>query len=146
MTPVNVRPASAADASRLAALSDVLGYPVEPAEFAERLRRTLARKADAVFVAEGPKGEVIGWIHAAEQELLESGRRCEIVGLVVDAQHRGAGVGRMLVTAAEAWATGRGLSTIAVRSNIARSEAHPFYERLGYQRVKTQHAYRKRLQ
>lgn len=26
-----------------------------------------------------------------------------------------------------------------------RPEAHPFYERLGYVRVKTQHAYRKRV-
>jgi hypothetical protein len=34
---------------------------------------------------------------------------------------------------------------MAVRSNVTRTESHPFYERLGYARVKTQHAYRKRL-
>jgi hypothetical protein len=34
---------------------------------------------------------------------------------------------------------------MAVRSNVARAESHPFYERLGYVRTKTQHAYRKRL-
>jgi hypothetical protein len=28
---------------------------------------------------------------------------------------------------------------------VTREESHPFYERLGYTRVKTQHAYRKRL-
>jgi hypothetical protein len=28
---------------------------------------------------------------------------------------------------------------------VARTESHPFYERLGYARAKTQHAYRKRL-
>lgn len=142
---MSVRPATDADATRLAALCEVLGYPVESAEFAERLGRRLARHTDVVFVADVPPSGVVGWIHAAEQELLESGRRCEILGLVVAGRHRGAGVGRMLVAAVESWAAQRGLDTIAVRSNIARSEAHPFYERLGYQRVKTQHAYRKRL-
>jgi GNAT superfamily N-acetyltransferase len=112
---------------------------------AERLERLLARPEDAVLIAEMPSGEVVGWLHAAEQELLESGRRCEILGLVVDAGQRKLGAGRQLVAAAEAWARERGLAEMAVRSNVARVESHPFYERLGYLRVKTQHAYRKRL-
>ena len=60
-------------------------------------------------------------------------------------RHRGLGVGRLLVTAVEQWAWARGLDQMAVRSNVTRSESHPFYERLGYVRAKTQHAYRKRL-
>ena len=54
-------------------------------------------------------------------------------------------MGRLLVTAVEQWAWERGLDQMAVRSNVTRSESHPFYERLGYVRAKTQHAYRKRL-
>ncbi|HEX2249485.1 MAG TPA: GNAT family N-acetyltransferase, partial [Gemmatimonadales bacterium] len=69
----------------------------------------------------------------------------EILGLVVDPEHRGHGIGRQLVNAVEEWATGRGLTQMAVRSSVLRAESHPFYERLGYVRVKTQHAYRKRL-
>jgi predicted N-acetyltransferase YhbS len=34
---------------------------------------------------------------------------------------------------------------MTVRSNVVRSGSHPFYERLGYARSKTQHAYRKAL-
>ena len=34
---------------------------------------------------------------------------------------------------------------MTVRSNVVRHESHPFYERVGYERTKTQHAYRKRL-
>jgi GNAT superfamily N-acetyltransferase len=64
---------------------------------------------------------------------------------VVDARERGRGVGRRLVAAVEEWARARGLEQIAVRSNVTREESHPFYEHLGYTRVKTQHAYRKRL-
>jgi GNAT superfamily N-acetyltransferase len=96
-------------------------------------------------VAELAPGGVVGWIHGAEQELLDSGRRCEITGLVVDPPARGQGVGRRLVEAVEAWAAARGLGQLAVRSNIIRVESHPFYERLGFVRAKTQHAYRKQL-
>jgi GNAT superfamily N-acetyltransferase len=142
---VFIRRAIYADAARLAALSEVLGYPVTTDALAERLGRLLGRDEELVLVAEVIPGHVVGWLHGAEQELLESGRRCEILGLVVDVTHRGRGVGRRLVQAAEAWASTRGLDQMAVRSNVTRAESHPFYEGLGYVRAKTQHAYRKRL-
>jgi GNAT superfamily N-acetyltransferase len=143
--PPLVRPAVPSDAPRLAQLSGELGYPVAADTIAARLARLLARADDVVFVAE-TDGHVVGWIHGAEQDLLESATRCELLGLVVDAGHRAQGVGRRLVAAVEAWAAGRGLELVSVRSNVSRTESHPFYERLGYTRVKTQHAYRKRLE
>jgi GNAT superfamily N-acetyltransferase len=143
-TVIVVRRAAAADAARLAELSEILGYPVASSILALRLERLLARVEDAVLVAEAESG-VVGWIHGAEQELLESGRRCEILGLVVDPAYRSHGVGRRLVTAVEQWAADRGLEQMTVRSNVARAESHPFYQRLGYIRTKTQHAYRKAL-
>jgi hypothetical protein len=48
-----------------------------------------------------------------------------------------------LVAAAESWAARLGLSDVVVRSNVTRAESHPFYERLGYARTKTQHVYLK---
>jgi GNAT superfamily N-acetyltransferase len=141
---IAVRRATAADGSRLAELSEVLGYPVASSTIAPRLERLLARAEDAVLVAEAESG-VVGWVHGAEHELLESGRSCEILGLVVDPAYRSQGVGRRLVTAVEQWAANRGLDQMTVRSNVARAESHPFYQRLGYVRAKTQHAYRKAL-
>ncbi|HKT59959.1 MAG TPA: GNAT family N-acetyltransferase [Gemmatimonadales bacterium] len=140
-----IRPAAQADAGRLAALSAELGYPVAASELAGRLADLLARDGEIVLVAERAPGQVIGWVHGSEQHFLESARRCELLGLVVDARERGRGIGRRLVAAVEEWARGRGLEQIAVRSNVTREESHPFYEHLGYARVKTQHAYRKRL-
>jgi GNAT superfamily N-acetyltransferase len=145
VTALSIRPARPTDAAQIAALSDTLGYPVGE-ELAGRLERLLARTDQLVLVAEGGAGTVVGWLHGAEQELLESGRRCEILGLVVDEAHRSRGVGRRLVEQVEAWAAARGLERMAVRSNVARVDSHPFYERLGYERTKTQHAYRKRLE
>jgi GNAT superfamily N-acetyltransferase len=110
-----------------------------------RLERLLSEDGEIVIVAEQPAGTVVGWLHGSEQELLESGTRCEILGLVVDELHRRQGTGRALVAAVEAWARQRGLHQIAVRSNIARLESHGFYQHLGYIRTKTQHAYRKAL-
>jgi GNAT superfamily N-acetyltransferase len=142
---VSIRAATLADAARLAVFSVVLGYPSTADALAERLGRLLGRAEEVVLVAEVGPSHVVGWLHGGEREVLESGRRGEILGLVVDTAYRGRGVGRRLVQAAEAWASTRGLDQMAVRSNVGRAESHPFYERLGYVRAKTQHAYRKRL-
>jgi GNAT superfamily N-acetyltransferase len=142
---ITIRTARLDDAARLAELSATLGYPVSAEVMATRLKAVLAQSSAVVLLAELASGLVIGWIHGVEQELLESDRRCEIVGLVVDAEYRGNGTGRRLVLATEEWARARGLGQMAVRSNVVRLESHPFYERLGYRKVKTQHAYRKAL-
>jgi GNAT superfamily N-acetyltransferase len=110
----------------------------------ERLGHVLARDDNAVYVAlDGD--QVVGWIHGAEHDLLEVGRLCEILGLVVETSARRSGAGRALVDVIERWAGSRGVRQISVRSNVVRSESHPFYEGLGYARVKTQHSYRKNL-
>jgi GNAT superfamily N-acetyltransferase len=139
-----VRKATRDDAARVAELSGTLGYPVSDETMAQRLGRVLPLETHMVFVAER-SGAIVGWTHGAERELLELGSRCEILGLVVAEGQRGLGTGRRLVEAVEQWARGRGLDEIFVRSNVVRPESHPFYERIGYERYKTQHAYRKRL-
>jgi len=141
---VRVRRAAAPDARRIAELSGVLGYPVEEHVMADRLARVVTRDDNAVFVAI-EDDRVVGWIHGAEHELLEVGRLCEILGLVVDAACRRNGAGRALMAAVEQWAVARGLPQVSVRSNVVRIESHPFSERLGYRRVKTQHSYRRPL-
>jgi len=141
---VRIRPAAAADAGRLDDLVVQLGYPSRLGELRARVERLGSQPDHLLCVAEAG-GLVIAWVHAAEQELFESGRRCEILGLVVDRAQRRGGVGRALVTEVERWAAARGLPEVAVRSNVAREESHPFYERLGYARAKTQHVYRKAL-
>jgi GNAT superfamily N-acetyltransferase len=142
---LTIRQPVAEDAPRLASLSSELGYPATGAEITARLARLLGRADHCLRVAESPSGEAIAWIHAHEQAILESAPWCEIAGLVVDPAHRGEGAGRALVTAVEAWARERGLAVVKVRSNVVRQESHPFYQRLGFDRIKTQHVYRKPL-
>jgi len=142
---MTIRKATVNDAARLAELSAALGYPVEPDVITRKLARLLSRPEHLVLVAEATDNHVIGWVHAAEHDIQEVARFCEILGLAVAADHRDKGIGRRLVEEAEHWARERGLDRVSVRSNIARAESHPFYERAGYVREKTQHAYRKQL-
>ncbi|MEY2577720.1 MAG: hypothetical protein QOI49_544 [Verrucomicrobiota bacterium] len=144
MNEVVVRKANSTDATRVAELSGILGYPVEHETMQRRLEKLGGCEEHVVFVAE-VDGEIVGWIHGEERELLVADRIGEICGLVVAEGQRASGVGRRLVEAVEQWARGRGLEQVSVRSNVARPESHPFYEKVGYTRVKTQHAYRKKL-
>jgi ribosomal protein S18 acetylase RimI-like enzyme len=142
---VRIRSAVQGDAVRIAELSGVLGYPISVEAATARLQRLLTNPENAVFVAELASAGVVGWIHGAEQLLVESGRHFEILGLVVAANQRRYGIGRRLVAELERWAGERGLEQLCVRSNVIRAESHPFYERLGYIRAKTQHVYRKQI-
>ena len=69
----------------------------------------------------------------------------EVNGLVVDRDVRSRGVGRLLLERAEEWARDRGVPLIRLWSTTTREGAHRFYERHGYTRIKTQHAFVKSL-
>ena len=144
MSNVTIREATIDDAVHVAELSGTLGYPVNVETMRQRLERVLASNAHVVFVAEIDR-QIVGWTEAAEVEILVADRRCELEGLVVADGQRGHGVGRKLVEAVEQWARSRGLDQISLRSNVVRPESHSFYERIGYERFKTQHAYRKAI-
>lgn len=140
-----IRTAGEWDAESIAVLSGQLGYPTEIGAVRQRLRAIAGRPDHAVFVPEAA-GQVIGWVHVYEVITPESPAHAEIGGLVVDAAHRGRGIGRRLMEAAEDWARGKGLSSVRLRSNVVRAEAHAFYEGIGYTVVKTQKVFAKTLQ
>lgn len=141
----SIRLARLSDATEIAELSGQLGYPASTAEISNRLSRLLVDPDYFVAVAEGSGGSLLGWIGAEFSLLLEIGEEIEIMGLVVRQGVRRLGIGKKLLGAAEEWARQRGQPFIRVRSNAARQESHPFYERMGYARVKTQHCYRKKV-
>jgi GNAT superfamily N-acetyltransferase len=141
---ISVRIATIDDAAEIARLSGELGYASTSEDVAARLNELLEQGAFvAVAVQHGPS--LAGWIAADARLTLESGRKAEITGLVVDSRAKRSGVGARLVAAAERWAAAAGHSAIVVRSNAARLESHPFYMGQGYARTKTQHVYAKQL-
>ncbi len=134
----------AGDTERVADLCEQLGYPVRAGEVGLRLAALAALPDHCLLVAESG-GDVLGWIHVRNTLTLESTPWAEVDGLVVDARWRGRGVGTRLLDDAERWARERGLAEIRLRSNVIRAAAHQFYRARGYEVVKTQLNFRKRL-
>jgi len=141
----SVRAATAEDAKAIARLTEELGYPADEEIVRERLSRLAGRSDHLVVVAQSEHGEICGWLQAHSSEVLESGFRVEIVGLVISKPMRRRGVGRLLVEYAEAWAARVGAPAMVVRSNVKRVESHPFYAALRYAQTKSQNVYRKRI-
>lgn len=141
----HIRDARVSDAAEIARLSAELGYPISAAEMRTRLVSLLGEDSQQIAVAATTPSTLVGWVAAEHRLLLEYGERVDIVGLVVDPAARRSGIGRALVTEVEIWAASRKVSTVFVRSNVVRNESHGFYEGIGYDRTKTQHAYTKSL-
>ena len=141
-----IRIARDEDAPTLAELASQLGYPTDTAAIRRRLERIAERDAGRVLVGVGAEGRVLGWLHVAPVVQLEYPPFAEIAGLVVDEHARSSGVGAKLVAAAEQWALEQGFDELRVRSRVERERAHGFYERAGFQRIKTQAVFVKRLE
>ena len=142
---VSIRAPEPRDYPRMAELAGQLGYKSEAEEVARRIAAMRDSADHAVFVAQTADGEIAGWIGVFVFRCVEANARAEISGLVVDEKVRSMGIGRQLLERAEEWSRARGCATIGLRSNVIRERAHNFYERLGYEHVKTQKSFRKRL-
>ena len=144
-TTTTLRRARIGDAAELARLSAQLGYPQSADAFERRLRRLLISADHPVIVAADDDARLLGFVALEHRLMLETGERVEIVGLVVDDAARRRGIGQSLVGAALDWAREIGVAEVMVRSNVAREASHPFYEGAGFERIKSQHVYLKRV-
>jgi GNAT superfamily N-acetyltransferase len=64
----------------------------------------------------------------------------------VDEAHRGTGIGKALLKRAETWARDQGHRVLRIRSNVVRTEAHAFYESMGYGHTKTSNVFVKDIE
>jgi (aminoalkyl)phosphonate N-acetyltransferase len=103
----------------------------------------ICRAADRVAFAAVVDGQIVGWIDAAMERHLQSQASAVIGGLVVREDTRGWGVGRRLCLEVEEWARSKSVPIVRVRSQIKREDAHRFYLRDGYRKVKTSFVFEK---
>jgi GNAT superfamily N-acetyltransferase len=129
-----IRHARTGDAAALALLIGQLGYRANASVVAERLA-AMEAEGRAVLVAEHD-GAVAGCLSTSVMRVLH---RPAPVGrismMVVDEALRSRGIGAALVRAAEEVLAAQGCYMVEVTSHVRRTEAHRFYERLGYERT-----------
>ncbi len=103
----------------------------------EAAARLEAMRAEgrAVLVAE-LDGAAVGCLSTSAMRVLHRPAPVGRVSMmVVEEALRGRGIGAALVAAAERLLAAQGCYMVEVTSNARRTEAHRFYERLGYQRT-----------
>ena len=129
-----IRAAAQRDGEALARLIGQLEYAVTAEAVAERLA-IMQAEGRLVLVAER-EGQVVGCLSTSIMRVLH---RPAPVGrismMVVDEALRGRGIGAALVRAAERSLAERRCYIVEVTSHVRRTEAHRFYEKLGYERT-----------
>lgn len=113
-------------------LNRQLGYPLSSEKVKDRLGKIIYKTNDKIIVITDKDDSVIGYIHGTPYELMYCDSLVNILGLVVDNQYRGKGIGKKLVDEIETWAKKNEFSGIRINSGINRIESHEFYTRCGY--------------
>ena len=119
-----------------------LGYDIDAAEVSRRFTLVFSSDEHSLLVAERDDN-VIGFIHGFLRPALEKPPEAVVQSLIVDRVERGTGAGLLLMQAFEEWSKERGFNSISLYTNISRTEAHKFYERIGYDTTATSHLMRK---
>ena len=136
---LRIRPASGADAGPIAAILAAGSLrsaedPSDPAPYRAALDDIEADPLSRVLVAE-LAGSVVGVCQLIMfRHLQERGGLCaEIESMHVASGHRSAGIGSALLEAAVEAARSAGCYRIQLTSNKARTDAHRFYARHGFE-------------
>ena len=142
---VEIREMEARDAGAVARLTGELGYERTPDSIQQWIETAAShRHGQAAYVA-CLGGEVVGWIEVSLEHRLQSEDFALIGGLVVTREHRGRRIGERLCEQAEAWSREHGAARLRLTSRSTRADAHRFYQREGFDLVKTSLVFEKKL-
>jgi GNAT superfamily N-acetyltransferase len=121
-----------------------LGYDLNEQEVKRRYKAIKKRQDHAVFVGE-QDGQVVALLHLYERPAFDKPPEVIVQALVVDQKWRDSGAGKTMMNLAERWALDRGFSSVALTSSVSRSDAHSFYNKIGYKVEATSHLFRKNV-
>lgn len=127
------RDATPGDAGALVPLFAELGHALPEADLAARLRRLVAIPGNRAVVAVQGGDRVVG---LATLHLTPTLHRAADVGritaFVVAPELQGRGVGRRLIAEAERLLAAEGCTWLELTSHRRRTDAHAFYEHVGW--------------
>jgi GNAT superfamily N-acetyltransferase len=133
MDRILIRPATINDIRALIGLTNELGYPDSEEEIRNRFEIISRSPEHKVFVAQN-NDTVVGLMSFHTLDVLYgAGKIGRITALIVTEKERGKGTGKLLVNKAEELAGESGCKRIELTSNNQRTEAHKFYESLGFE-------------
>jgi len=114
-------------------------------EFMESLPEVLADPELRILVA--IDGESLcGYAQLSERRSLGHNASLRVDQLLVDKSKRSAGIGGALMARIEEIARDGCFATVSLHSQVQRSRAHVFYERLGYELKKISKYYEKTIE
>jgi GNAT superfamily N-acetyltransferase len=129
---VRVRQLRPDDAASVARLLRQLGYPADEDEVRARIEAWAGDEGGVAFGA-SIDNRLAGCAAIHLVPFFERpGSRARLVALIVDAECRRRGVGRVLVEHVRKFARQRGASEIEVTSRRTRTDADRFYRELGF--------------
>lgn len=130
-----VRDARGSDSDAIALLIGELGYPATGADVRRRMRAHESRDGGRLLVVEAAN-EVVAFASIHFLPLVHHEHPlCRITAFVVSSKLRRRGVGRVLTAAIETIAREGGCTRVEVTSNDRRTDAHAFYQDLGYEQA-----------
>ena len=136
------------DAQEIQSISNFeLGYDVNLDIVKKQIRKlTNDNKHHIIIGFENEQTrKIIGFVHAELYESLYMDTGLNILGLAVDSNFQGQGIGKKLMSSIEDYALKNNISYIRLNSNVRRIGAHKFYESIGYVCDKTQKRLIKKL-
>ena len=136
------------DAQEIQSISNFeLGYDVDLDIVKKQIEKlTNDNKHNVIIGFENEQTrKIIGFVHAELYESLYMDTGLNILGLAVDSNFQGQGIGKKLMSSIEDYALKNNIGYIRLNSNVRRIDAHRFYESIGYVCDKTQKRFIKKL-
>jgi GNAT superfamily N-acetyltransferase len=128
-----IRPLTVRDAPAAADLLTQLGYPTSAESLSARITRMQSRSPSEAYVV-CDDGGVVALASLHVLPLLTSDEpMAYLTSMVVAEKARGRGIGRRLVACVADAAVAHGCSRLTLSTHLRRSDAHAFYERVGFE-------------
>ena len=129
------REINTADALEVAGICKAaLGYDVDVENVKKQIEKLTNDKNQHIIIGyeDEKTRKIIGFVHAQVYESFYSDLGLNILGLAVNPNFQGSGIGRELMNKLEQYAVDNNISFIRLNSAMKREEAHRFYEHIGY--------------
>ena len=129
------REINTADTPEVAEICRVaLGYDIDVENVKKQIKKLTNDKKQHIIIGYEDENtrKIIGFVHAQMYESFYSGLGLNILGLAVNPDFQGRGIGKKLMERLEQYAVENSISFIRLNSALKREEAHKFYEHIGY--------------